>query len=61
MQPVQVHLLPHGDVTQRQDLRGDHRAQSGSMWGSKVSANSPDTLPPTQLWVWLRKVNKPSL
>lgn len=56
VQPVQVHLLPHGDVTQRQDLRRGH----GAACGSKVSANSPDTLLPTQLWVWLRKVNKPS-
>lgn len=26
MQPVQVHLLPHGDVTERQDLKRGHRA-----------------------------------
>lgn len=60
VQPVQVHLLPHGDVTQRQDLRRGHRAAISLHVWLKGFRQFPDTLLPTQLWVWLRKVNKPS-
>ena len=46
VQPVQVHLLPHGDVAQCQDLREGPEGKSQASHAAQVPASSPDTLLP---------------